>query len=107
MGRFKKGFFMGSLIGAGLVWMTTTKKGREVRQQLLDHSGNVYEQVKQKAAESELWDKMTKQKYVALVREAVDKYAVQTGMSSHVKELVMKVVGKQWKTLQREMKKRT
>ena len=31
MGKFKKGFLFGGLLGAGIMWMSTTKKGREVR----------------------------------------------------------------------------
>ena len=29
MGKFKKGVFFGSLLGASMMWMSTTKKGKE------------------------------------------------------------------------------
>lgn len=106
MGKFKKGLFFGGLLGAGLMWMGTTKKGREMRDSLLDQAADVYEEVKTKVMKSDGWDKMTKQKYVAMVRDVVDTYAVQNGLAKEVKEMVVKVVGSQWKRLQAELKKK-
>ena len=106
MGRFKKGLFLGGLLGAGMVWMSTTKKGREMREKLLDHAANVYGQVKEKAMASDAWATMTKNKYVAMVQEAVDKYAVQSGLAESMKNFVVKLVSAQWKNLQGEGKKR-
>ena len=106
MGKFKKGLFLGGLLGAGMVWMSTTKKGREMREKLLDHAATVYGQVKEKAMASDAWATMTKNKYVAMVQEAVDKYAVQSGLAESMKNLVVKLVSAQWKNLQGEAKKK-
>jgi len=35
MGNFKKGLFLGGLLGAGLMWLNVTPKGREMKAKLL------------------------------------------------------------------------
>jgi len=106
MGKFHKGLFLGGLLGAGLVWFNVTPKGREMRNKLVDHAAEVYADVKERVLSLEAWDKMTKQKYVAMVREVVDKYAVQTGIAHRAKEMIVKIVVLQWRMLQRELGKK-
>jgi gas vesicle protein len=53
MSKFFKGALLGAGIGAGLTWLTVTKKGRAVRDEMLDHAAVVYEQVKDKLLESD------------------------------------------------------
>lgn len=106
MGRFKKGLLFGGLLGAGLTWMATTKKGREVRDQILDHGAQVYTDMAEKLKASGAMDKMTKSTFVKEVRSYVDKYAVDNGLADDVKEMVVKLVGSQWKRIQSELKKR-
>lgn len=105
MGRFKKGLFFGGLLGATLTWMSTTKKGRQTRDQMLDHAAEVYRLVKDKVQESQAWDSMTKQAYVAKVRDVVDKYAIDNGLADNVKNMIMKVVSRQWASVKQEVGK--
>lgn len=86
--------------------MNATKKGRAMRDTLLDQAADIYAEVKQRMLDSDAWDKMTKQKYVATVREVVDKYAIKNGLADNVKNMVVKIVAGQWKTIQAELKKR-
>lgn len=97
MGNFKKGIFLGGLLGAGLMWLNATKKGKETRDKMLDYSADVYADVKEKVMASEGWDKMTKSKYYQLVEEAVNKYAVENDLVDSVRNMVEKVVKAQWK----------
>ena len=106
MGRFKKGLFFGGLLGAGMMWMSTTKKGRETREQLLDHAAQVCVEVKSKVRESGAWENMTRNKYVSLVQEVVEKYAVQHQLPDSVKNMVTKLVSAQWRGLKRGKKKK-
>ena len=101
MGKFKKGFCFGSLLGAGLVWLNVTKKGKQTRDQLLDHATVVYDQVQEKLKQSGALDKMNKNKYVKIVKEVVDKYATENGMADRVKNLVVKLVGAQYKNVKK------
>jgi gas vesicle protein len=105
MGRFKKGLFFGGLLGAGLMWLNTTKKGKQVREQIVDASADVYEEVKKKIAESGALENMTKNKYMDMVRDVVDTYATKTGMADNLKNMVSKMVGSQWKQIKTTKKK--
>lgn len=106
MGKFNKGLIFGGLLGAGLVWMSTTKKGRELRDKLMDQAADVYADVKRKVFESDAWKTITKQKYITMVTEFVDTYAKNKGLSEDLKETVKKIVVNQWKHLQQELKKK-
>ena len=106
MGKFKKGLVIGGLLGAGLTWLNVTKQGKEARDKMLDYAANVYADVKEKVMASPQWDKMTKQKYVAMVREAVEKYAVNNPVAWKAKNLMVKVIAAQWKRLRAEVAER-
>lgn len=103
MGRFKLGFSLGTILGAGLLWLNATEKGRKKRDALLDHAAAVYAQVKERVRASDAWKQMSQSDYAAMVKEVVDKYAVQTGLAEEVKRLVEKLVRTQWKNLREQM----
>ncbi|MBT3816958.1 MAG: YtxH domain-containing protein [Candidatus Magasanikbacteria bacterium] len=105
MGKFKKGFLFGGLLGAGIMWMSTTKKGREVRDQLLDHAAEVYGRVKVDLLSSKKVKDLNKNMYVKKVTEVVDKYAIENGLADNVKQMVMKVVLQQWDKIKKDFKK--
>lgn len=106
MGKFKKGFFLGGLLGAGLAWMALTPQGRKLRDQLLDEAAALYEDVKKKVLSSQAWKDLNEQKYVALVREAVDKYVAKNPTARKAKDLLVKVLSAQWRRLEAELRGR-
>lgn len=99
MGRFKSGLLFGGLLGAGLMWLSVTKKGKEVREQILDHAAVVYPKIKAQVLASDQYKKLNKNQYVKLVKEYVDKYAIENGLAESVKNMVVKVVSAQWRKL--------
>jgi len=101
MGKFKKGFFLGGLLGAGLTWLNITKKGKEVRGQLLDHAALVYEETKEKLAASGALDKLTKAQFVKVVREVADKYAVKNEIVNKFKDMIVKLVSAQYENIRK------
>ncbi len=105
MGKFKKGLFLGGLLGAGMMWLNTTKKGKEMRDEMLDHSAEVYVGLKDKIMASDKYQKMTKHEYVKMVQELVNKYAIDNGLAENVKKMVEKLVIAQWNHLKSELKK--
>lgn len=105
MGKFKKGLFLGAVLGAGAALMNTTKKGKEVRDKMLDNAAEVYVDLKDKISKSKTWKDMKKKDFVVLVEEMVDKYAVKNGMADKTKKAVVKLVSTQWKNLQEELHK--
>lgn len=97
MGTFKKGLFFGGLLGAGLMWLNTTKRGKEFRDTIVKYAAEVYEEVKTKITSSKQWEKLTKNQYVKMVEEVVNKYAVENDLSDNIRNMVEKVVKAQWK----------
>ena len=105
MGKFKKGLFFGGLLGAGLMWLNATKKGKELRDEMLDHGAEVYVKLKEKVLSSNQYKDLTKNQYVKMAHEYVNKYAIDNGLADNVKKMVEKLVVAQWKNLKGEMKK--
>jgi len=105
MGKFKKGLCLGGLLGAGMMWLNTTKKGKEMRDEMLDHAAEVYVGLKDKILASSKYKDLTKHEYVKMAQELVNKYAVENGLAENVKKMVEKLVVAQWKNLKGEMKK--
>lgn len=106
MGKFKKGLFLGSLLGAGMTWLMTTQKGKEVREQMLDYAADVYSNVRKELLETETYDKLTKSRYMSILTKYVDTYAIENGLAKEVKEMIIKVVGAQWKNVREELQRR-
>jgi len=105
MGKFKKGLCLGGLLGAGLVWLNTTKKGKELREVMLDKAADVYTDLKEKILSSDQYKKMTKNQYIKMVKKYIDKYAIDNGLAENIKNMVTKVVIAQWNNLKKELKK--
>ena len=105
MGKFKKGLFFGGLLGAGMVWLNTTKKGRKMREEMLDHAAEIYVGLKERVLSSKEYENLNKNQYVKMVKEAVDRYAIDNGLAEGVKNMVIKVVSGQYKNLKSEIKK--
>lgn len=100
MGKFKNGLFLGSVVGAALTWMGTTKRGKEVRGELVQHAAQVYMEVKQQVTKSDRWQDLSQNEYLQKVQDVVESYAKKHGLPDDVKSLVSKVVQKQWKAFQ-------
>lgn len=100
---FGKGLITGGVIGAGLMWLNTTTKGRALREEILTVSHKVYDKVKADVQSSEQWQDLTKSQYVQKVHDAVNTYAVETGIADSVAQLVKKVVSAQYARLKKEL----
>ena len=74
MGLFKKGLFLGSLFGAGVSLLNTTKKGKEVRDKMVHASEEIYVQVKEEVEKSGIVGKVKKSKYAQIVDKKVKAY---------------------------------
>lgn len=106
MGKFKNGLFFGGALGAALTWMGTTKRGKEVRSELVEHAAKVYVEVKKQVMKSDKWQDLSQNEYVKKVQDVVEQYAKKHGLPDDVKSLVSKVVQKQWKVFQGDRKQR-
>lgn len=89
-------------MSAGLVWLTGTKKGKEVRDQLLDHSAAIYVSVKKKIQKIDKQYNVSKAQYVKLAKETLNEYFEKHPVPGAIKDLVQKVVVSQWENLKEE-----
>ena len=99
MGKFKAGLFLGGILGASLAWLNLTQKGRETRDQMLDHAAKIYSILKDKVKSSAQYKDLSKNEYVKLVKEYVDKYAIENGLAEKVKNIIIKVVSSQYNNI--------
>jgi len=102
MGKFKKGMFFGGLLGAGLMWLNATPKGKEMRAKLLAHSRPLYDELKNSIKQLE---GPTREMYDALVERAVAEYTDKKEMAGEMKALLIRDLKKKWKGLEKELKK--
>lgn len=105
MGTFKKGILLGGLLGGGLVWLNTTKKGRELRDQVIDYAAEIYADIKKRVMDSETWDTLTESKYMKMVEAAVASYSTEKGLAENVRAMITKVLSGQWKTMRKQLQK--
>lgn len=105
MGRFKKGLFLGGLLGAAFTWMSTTKKGRETREKLLDQAADIYEDVRAMVMETEAYDKLQKADYMKIVKERVGEYGKKHKLAAELQKMLVPLVASQWKNIKHEIKK--
>jgi gas vesicle protein len=102
MGRFNKGLFFGGLLGAALMWLNATPKGKEMRAKLMEHAQPLFEELKLSIKQLE---GPTKEMYDALVDRAVEEYAAKKDMALDMKNMLVKQLKKKWNELEKEIKK--
>ncbi len=102
MGNFKKGLFLGGLLGAGLMWLNVTPKGREMKAKLLAYAEPMYNELKENIKKLE---GPTKEMYEALVERAVEEIAAKKEMAAEMKIMLVKELQKRWVKLEKELKK--
>ena len=102
MGMFKKGLFLGGLLGAAAMWLNATPKGREMRTKLMAQANDLFSQLKESIKQLE---GPTKEMYDALVERAVEEYAAKAEMAMDMKNQLVRQLKKRWKELEKEIKK--
>lgn len=103
MGRFKKGLFLGGLLGAGLAWLNISPKGKELRDKMIGHVEPLYNELKESLKKLE---GPTHEMYDALVERAVEEYAAKKELALDVKNNLIKELKKKWQELEMEIKNR-
>jgi hypothetical protein len=106
MGRFKKGATLGTLIGAGLMWLTTTPKGKEVRSKILSKAEELYPELKSQIMDSDAWKTMNKNKYKKLVTKTVKSYTKKHPALKEMGSLLEKMLISQWGKIKLEIAKK-
>ncbi len=102
MGNFKKGLVLGGLVGAALMWLNVTPKGKEMRAKMLSHVNALYGELKESLMQLE---GPTQEMYDALVERAVTEYAAKKELAIEMKNSMIRELKKRWVALEKELKK--
>jgi len=87
MGNFKRGLFFGGLVGAALMWLNVTPKGKEMRDKLMIYADDLFVELKQSIKQLE---GPTREMYDALVERAVEEYGDKMQLAQDVKLLLVR-----------------
>src|SRR3989344_1074237 len=102
MGGFKKGIFLGGLVGAALMWLNATPKGKEMRSKMMEYLDPLYNELKNSLKQLE---GPTQEMHNALVDRAVEEFAAKKEMAEDFKIQLGKKLKKKWVELEKELKK--
>lgn len=103
MGNFKRGLFLGGLLGAAMVWLNATPKGKEMRSKILEHLDPLFNELKESIKQLE---GPTKEMYDALVERAVEEYSAKKELAEDLKIILIRKLKKKWLELEKEIKHR-
>lgn len=98
---FKRGLFFGGVLGAILVWLNATPKGKEMRAKLAEHFNPLYNELKESIKQLE---GPTKEMYEALVERAVAEYAAKKELAVELKDILIRDLKKKWNDLEKEIR---
>lgn len=102
MGRFNKGIVLGGVLGAALMWLNATPKGKEMRAKMMTHLEPLYNELRSSLKQLE---GPTHEMYNALVERAVAEYASKKQLAEDMQEQLVWQLKKKWKELEKELKK--
>ena len=88
-------------MGAALMWLNATPKGKEMRAKLMAHLEPLYNELKVSLKQL---DGPTKEMYDALVERAVAEYAAKKELAVDMKNVLIKELKKKWSDLEKELK---
>jgi len=103
MGKFKHGLFFGGLLGAGLMWLNATPKGKELRGKILEHLDPLFNELKNSIKQL---DGPTREMWDALVERAVEEYAAKKELALDIKNQLVRQLRKRWKEIEKELVKK-
>lgn len=102
MGKFKRGLILGGALGAFLMWLNATQKGKEMRVKLMEHLIPLYNELKESIKKL---DGPTKEMYEALVERAVAEYGAKKELAVELKNVLIRRLKKKWCEIEKEIKK--
>ncbi|OGH83675.1 MAG: hypothetical protein A2261_03365 [Candidatus Magasanikbacteria bacterium RIFOXYA2_FULL_44_8] len=103
MGNFKKGLVLGGMLGAAMMWLNATPKGKEMRAKMMAHTDSLYGEIKASLGQLE---GPTKEMYDALVERAVTEYSSKKEMAQDMKVMMVRELKKRWSKLEKDLRKK-
>jgi gas vesicle protein len=93
MSRFNKGFILGGLVGAIVMWFGVTPRGKELRAKVGEHLEPLLKEVRESLRQLE---GPTREMYDALVERIVEEYAAQKELAIEIKNRLVKELKQRW-----------
>lgn len=102
MGNFKRGLFLGGIVGALLMWLNATPKGKEMRAKLAAHLEPLFKELKVSLKQL---DGPTRDMYDALVERAVEEYGAKKQLADEIKDQLVRKLKKRWDEVEKSLQK--
>jgi gas vesicle protein len=98
--NFKKGLLIGGLLAGVLVAFGMSKKGKELREKVLEYSEDLYNEVRRRALE---WGETTREAYDEIVGRVGEEFARRKGMALEMKNTLVERLKEKWDEFQVDM----
>lgn len=89
-------------MGAALVWLNLSPKGKEMRDKMKEHLENLFAQLKESIKKLE---GPTREMYDALVERAVEEYAAKKELAIEWKNKLVKELKRKWEDVEDELRR--
>lgn len=100
MSKFNKGFILGGLFGALVMWLGVTPRGKELRGKVHEHLEPLSRELKESLRQLE---GPTREMYEALVERIVEEYAAKKELAAEIKSRLIRELKQRWEEI-KEMK---
>lgn len=93
MGKFNKGFIVGGLVGALVMWLGVTPRGKELRSKVREHLEPLGTEISESLKQLE---GPTREMYDALVERMVEEYARKKELAVEIKSGLIRELKQRW-----------
>ena len=107
MGKINKGFTLGALLGAGLLWLTNSKKGKKLQEQIKQQAVQIKTEIEEKLEDIDFVQDFDKEAYLEIVQEKVDQYIVDNPFLQQGKDMLVEALGQEWESMKKIVDKKT
>ncbi len=96
-------FVVGGLLGAAIMWLFTTTKGRAAKEKMEGEAATLFLDMKKTVLASPTWKQFTRHQYVRLVKQMVKEYTKKHHLAKNVEKFLTSLLTRQWEVLKEEI----
>jgi gas vesicle protein len=102
--KFTKGLLIGGLLAAGAwVGLTSTKKGKQLTEDLQKDLKNITKELKKKLED---FQDVTKENFSEIVKTVVEQYGAAKQLATDSKQVLVEALEEKWDDVEEELKKK-
>lgn len=94
-------FLLGGVVGAGLMWLLGTTKGKKTQAKMLDMTEELFVNMKKTVIASPTWKEFEQSQYGRLVTQVVKEYAKKHKLPKDMEAWISSHLLRRWKQFQR------